>query len=370
MAEQPQKQRKPKRRAGWSVFLVAPGWVGVLLAKLATFVSPDAVAYLAPFGLLFPVSLLLLTTGTAVQLLHGRWRGSVLPLLLLWWVAPEIIRTWGGWSTPEHASVPASETSRELSLLTWNVRQFDRYDWLGGERVKKQILSEIESMDADVVCLQEAYLRTGFLTRPELWSAAGVSTWHRNFGSPVNPSDHFGLVTLSRHPIVGKREIWFENDPGNACIITDIVVAGQDTLRVFNVHLSSNRFESSDLDAVRRGPDAEERARLWGRLKSSWEKRAHQARLLAEEVESSPHPVILAGDFNDGPVSYAATQFRGELHDAFSAAGAGIGATYIGKLPMLRIDHILYEAPLIATEFETMQARLSDHRAVRAAFRW
>lgn len=370
MAEGTKKQATGRRKSGWTVFLVAPGSMGVLLAKLATFVSPDAVPYFAPFGLLFPVSLLLLVLGAAIRLLNGRPRGIVVPFLLLWWGAPEIVRTWGGWSSPAHASVPTAETPRQLSLLTWNVRQFDRYDWLGGERIKTQILKEIEAVDADVVCLQEAYLRMGFLTRPELWEAAGVSNWHRNFGAAVNPSDHFGLVTLSRHPIVGKREIWFEDDPGNACIITDIEVGGKDTIRVFNVHLSSNRFETSDLDAVRRGPDAEERARLWGRLRSSWEKRADQSRLLADEVAASPHPVILAGDFNDGPVSYAAAQFRPELHDAFAAAGSGIGATYIGKLPMLRIDHILYEAPLIATDFATLQPRLSDHRAVRAAFRW
>ena len=357
-----------RSRARWTALLVWPAMVGVVLAKLAQIVSPAACIYLAPFGLLFPWSLLLLWTGLAAGLLHRKWRQSLLPMLVALWAIPEMQRTVGGMSVASPRPEQEAAIDQTLEVVTWNVRQFDRYGWLEASDVKDQILGTLRTTDADIVCLQEAYLRIDFLTRPQLWSAAGVHEWHRNFGSASDPSNHYGLVTLSKHPIVGKEEIWFDEDPSNACIATDIAIDGEDTIRVFNVHLSSNRFDPADLEAVRRGPDAAERARVWSRLSASWHQRSKQAEIVAAAAEESPYPVIVAGDFNDGPVSYALGQFRCALDDAFSSAGSGIGATYIGKLPGLRIDYILHSPALAPTDFETMSTRLSDHRPVRAAF--
>ena len=339
----------------------------MLLAKASVWISPESFVGLAPFGLLFPVFGLLLLTGTLIRLADGRWKSLMWPGVVCIVVWPEIQATWGGLLA---AKQTATSEMKAAKLVSWNVRQFNRYDWLDDSEVMAKILKRIQDETPDVLCLQEAYVRTGFLTRPQLWSAAGSVNWHRNFGSPGDPSQHFGLATLTRHPILKSEDMWFDNDaPSNACIITDILIHG-DTLRVFNVHFSSNRFDEADLEAVRRGPDADERARVWDRLEATWIRRALQARQVAEAVEASPHPVILAGDFNDGPVSYATHRIRRVLRDAFSVAGTGSGATYVGRLPMLRIDYLMASPELLPEDFRTVDASLSDHRPIAATLRW
>lgn len=356
------KQSEPRGR--WTALLVIPGAAGVVLAEVGQWVSPEVTTFLAFFGLLYPFSFFFLVVGTALRLVNGQWLKVLVPAAILLWTAPQAGRTWGGWQDGGEA-----EGDRSIEVMSWNVRQFDRYDWLGGERVKDDVLAVIREVGAEVVCLQEAYVADGFLTMRQVERAAGVEDVHASFGRRGDPSRHFGLLTLSRLPMVRRETLRFEEDPGNGCLVTDLEVEG-DTIRVFNVHLSSIRFEASDYEAVRRGPDAEERARLWGRLSRAWVKRAEQARQIADAVAASPHPVLVMGDFNDGPVSYALDQFSEGLSDAFAVEGSGLGATYIGDLPTLRIDYVLFGKPFVPTQFETLREELSDHRAVRAAFKW
>jgi endonuclease/exonuclease/phosphatase (EEP) superfamily protein YafD len=56
-------------------------------------------------------------------------------------------------------------------------------------------------------------------------------------------------------------------------------------------------------------------------------------------VRRSPYPVLLAGDLNDLPYSYAYSQLASELQNAWATVGFGAGNTYHGRLPpLLRID--------------------------------
>ena len=76
---------------------------------------------------------------------------------------------------------------------------------------------------------------------------------------------------------------------------------------------------------------------------------------------------MLAGDFNDTPVSYAINAIE-NMHDAFTVAGLGLGATYIGDLQGLRIDYLMYTDGLSAVDFTTCNIKLSDHRPITAKF--
>jgi endonuclease/exonuclease/phosphatase family metal-dependent hydrolase len=75
--------------------------------------------------------------------------------------------------------------------------------------------------------------------------------------------------------------------------------------------------------------------------------------------------VVVCGDFNDTPNSYTYHQISKGLNDAFREAGSGIGTTYVGKIPFLRIDYILYSKerfdPLY---FKVIRKNLSDHYPV------
>jgi endonuclease/exonuclease/phosphatase (EEP) superfamily protein YafD len=104
-------------------------------------------------------------------------------------------------------------------------------------------------------------------------------------------------------------------------------------------------------------------------LKKGFVKRALQAQVVKDNINRSPFPVIVVGDFNDTPVSYTYTKIRKGLNDAFINSGYGAGFTYIGNYPRNRIDYILYNYPLVNSYFDIIKVRYSDHYPIMAYFK-
>jgi len=73
---------------------------------------------------------------------------------------------------------------------------------------------------------------------------------------------------------------------------------------------------------------------------------------------------VYCGDMNDVPMSYSYHQLRTRLDDAFAESGKGVGGTYNGRLPNLRIDHILHDPSIASWAFFTHPEKLSDHKAI------
>ena len=55
---------------------------------------------------------------------------------------------------------------------------------------------------------------------------------------------------------------------------------------------------------------------------------------------------------------------RKNLKDAFIESGKGLGRTYVGDLPSMRIDYVLYSDDFDAYNFETLNFEMSDHLPV------
>src|ERR1017187_5142624 len=80
-------------------------------------------------------------------------------------------------------------------------------------------------------------------------------------------------------------------------------------------------------------------------LRHGLESRATQAEEVSDEIRRSPYPVILCGDFNEVPLSYAYRILTQGLHDDFQEAGWGSGTSHSDALPWTRIDYI-FSSPL------------------------
>ena len=86
------------------------------------------------------------------------------------------------------------------------------------------------------------------------------------------------------------------------------------------------------------------------------------------KMDASPYPVILAGDLNDVPNSYAYTKVKGDMKDAFLEKGVGLGETFTSAtssilriLPTLRIDYIFADNIFETTQFMRGGKKISDH---------
>ena len=134
----------------------------------------------------------------------------------------------------------------------------------------------------------------------------------------------------------------------------------------FSVHLQSLQM-GIDYKAVDEGPNQREGFRLLGLVSSASAARAQQAQELKKRMDDSPYPVIVAGDFNDVPMSYAMSVLRSNgTHDTFEASDFGFKGTHIGSVPGLRIDAILVDESMLTLKHETHDVELSDHRPVTA----
>ncbi|HAT48508.1 MAG TPA: hypothetical protein DCS71_06200, partial [Flavobacteriales bacterium] len=111
----------------------------------------------------------------------------------------------------------------------------------------------------------------------------------------------------------------------------------------------------------------QEGLRLLALVTQASQARAKQSHILKAKMAESPYPVVLAGDFNDVPMSYALRQLRdARVRDAFAASTRGLGGTHIGMIPGVRIDGVMVDTTLTVHRQETHDVLLSDHRPVTA----
>jgi endonuclease/exonuclease/phosphatase family metal-dependent hydrolase len=65
---------------------------------------------------------------------------------------------------------------------------------------------------------------------------------------------------------------------------------------------------------------------------------------MKQHLNKCPHYIILCGDLNDSPASFAYNKMARNLKDSFRESGRGMGETYLGEtFPKFRIDYILHD---------------------------
>jgi endonuclease/exonuclease/phosphatase family metal-dependent hydrolase len=161
----------------------------------------------------------------------------------------------------------------------------------------------------------------------------------------------FGDIIFSKFPIIHAVSM-----PLDTGLLThkfqyaDVVIRPTDTIRIFNLHLQSVKFNETDYKLIDEGSNnnaSQENLQkgkvIIKKLTVSFAKRSAQANAIDAEIKKSLYPTLVCGDFNDLPSSYTYFKVRGNLQDAFLNKGFGLGRTYTGISPLLRIDYILYQ---------------------------
>lgn len=178
-----------------------------------------------------------------------------------------------------------------------------------------------------------------------------------------------GAVILSRYPFLKKGEIDFGTIT-NSCLWADVKIENS-PVRVYSFHLQSNQI-SQDAENLSLQTEFDQK-RAWYDIKGILRKyknrhitRSRQAEKLAAHAKKSPHPVILSGDMNDPPQSYTYQMLSRLGTDSFDARGKGLGTTYAGNIPLLRIDYIFSDPVFSVLDFKIRKERFSDHYAISA----
>jgi endonuclease/exonuclease/phosphatase family metal-dependent hydrolase len=350
-----------------------------LLACANAFLHPGKWLLISLLGLMFPLLLLIVILFFLFGLFFRSSRPwTLLPLaaLLLGW--PNIHSFFalhiGKGFSPE-------KPPHSVRVLSWNVRSFDQFIGKknGSLEHRPKMMEFIGSQQADVLCLQEFY--DSHIPRENAANLSYIQQrlhypyyfFSRDYGRPDGPYQA-GVIIFSRYPIVDSQLIRYRHPDGlhatESLIAADIRI-GDDTLRIFTTHLQSVLFRSKDfhdIDIIKNVDDSilEASRSIVKKLRYAYRHREDQADQVRGELDKSPYPGIICGDFNDVPNSYTYFTIRGDWKDAFQQKGFGIGRTYVHLSPTLRIDYIMADPGLSVLQCRKFSLPWSDHNPVIA----
>lgn len=351
--------------------------LGLLAAAVVPCIDPVRIFFPSLIGFTFPALLLLSFLFGLLYLAMKRKRCLLFFACIM--VNYGNIRNFIQFKGSSEPSKNEWRSAGAFKILTYNVRLFDYYMELGSERglIKEQLLDFICDQDADIICLQEYYERKApsFTVEKHL-KKAGYAYSTR---TAEKAGIRFGNVIYSRFPIIGEGSV---SDMSRFDAVYADMKIGRDTVRLYNIHLQSYRFDPTDRNFVQNiatSPLSEVdykdgSMRVLRKIKRATIQRSRQVKdILSHISESCPVPsAIVCGDMNDQPVSYAYGRFRKSgFDDAFVKAGKGLGQSYKGYYPSYRIDYILFKGnSLLCRYFDTHKVEYSDHRPVSAVFEW
>ncbi|WP_378185047.1 endonuclease/exonuclease/phosphatase family protein [Aquimarina sp. W85] len=313
----------------------------LLLSYLLPYISPKTFPLLSVLSLTVPILILINALFMVYWMLvvNKRFLLSFLVLLLGISHVFSLYKFRGKTSEADTTSV---------SLLSYNVHSFNRFDWIDNDSIPQQISALVKQQNPDIFCGQEFY------ENPH----SDFSQYPFSYQDFNNDNGELALVILSKYPIINKGSLQFEGTANNI-IFSDIVIK-KDTLRIYNVHLQSHRITPST-DAIAK----EGSQKLLGRMQASFIKQQQQVDLLTKHIDTSPYKVIVMGDFNNSAYSYVYNTVLGrDLKDAFKEAGKGFGKTFEFKLFPVRIDFILVAENFEVLTFKNFDSKLSDHYPV------
>jgi len=241
-----------------------------------------------------------------------------------------------------------SKNKNSLSIMTYNVRKFNLFNWIKIENIDDKIKELVNNEDPDVLAIQEyRSLETFKLDY----------TYNFNY-STINKIQS-GLVIYSKYPIIDKGSIGDERHSVDAIYVD--IVKKNDTIRIYNFRLESlGVVPNKDYFGHKNSE------KLVKRVKKSFILQQNQINYINKHINLCKHKVILAGDLNNTSYSWAYNNIKNKLQDTFLEAGKGFGKTYEFKKFPLRIDFIFVDENIIVVDHKNFEQQFSDHYPIVA----
>ena len=217
-------------------------------------------------------------------------------------------------------------------------------------------------LKSDILCLQEFtnYHNKGIDILEDFEYNINID-YYGNYYSDSN-----GLSVYTNYEITTFGHLKQELEDTYALWCT--LVIENDTITLVNVQLQSIRLEEDELESMTEFTKLISLPNnffsIYSKLKRGLLWREEQVEKISELINNNNYPVILCGDFNDPPSSFSYREITKLLNDAFVEKGNGLGTTYAGSLPFLRIDYIMVEGDVDIISYDKISNTYSDHYGI------
>lgn len=327
---------------------------GVLvLSYLSMYVNPAEAWFMTIFGLLFIVFFVV----NLVLLLWAIRRRSgsfVIPLLAL---LPSVFLI--GRSIQFSGRDEVSEDA--VTLIDYNVGKFTMHPehaHIGSdEACADSVFNYLLRSDADIICLQEFHTQRGVDVRKYLTQR--MPGYEIEYYAHISGHGAYGNVILSRFPVVSRGKFDFDEST-NQAVYADLDIRGK-VIRVYNCHFESYSLSLPRLVKALTSREDGKVQEAEEKMRSSITRRPQQVGEVLDDIRNSPVESIVTGDFNDTPMSYTYQQMQKGKKDTFIEAGKGLGGTYTGLWPFIRIDYVLLPENCETLFHKVERKRFSDH---------
>ncbi len=339
----------------------------ILLSYVSVYINPAKFSLLAFAGLAYPLFLVLNLLFIILWIfLRAKYTFLSLLIILLGWNHLGRLVQFNSDST-------LTEKDKHINILSYNIQNFVNENTASTKYItdfenQAKIIEYVRQQNADIICLQEV-----------LYDRKGHDKFHISLGKDLNCDYSYhrnyyknrkakldAIVIFSRYPMIDKG--FLEYHEKTIGIYTDLIMR-EDTVRLYNLHLASIHFRKEEYDFISDITKQQNQQefkdnflKVISKINSAFIKRGYQTDIITEHINDSPYPVIICGDLNDTPTSYAYRKLSKGLKDAFTGSGKGFGTTYAGEnFPAFRIDYILHDDMFNAVNFTRNKISLSDH---------
>ena len=240
-------------------------------------------------------------------------------------------------------------TSQGIKVMSFNVRSFNRFDWLKEKDIPQSIAEFIETSEPDVICFQEYAVN----------QAPKFNSYPYQIFLPYKSKGQIGNCIVSKFPLLHPKPIPFEGS-SNGGMQSDLVWKN-DTLRLYNIHFESLQINSKDTLF-----STQHSKRFANKIATVFKRQIDQINQFNALASESTYPEIICTDLNNNAFSESYQSVSKERFDAFRERGKGFGGTYLFPYFPLRIDYILTDRKLKVIDFKTHELQLSDHKPISA----
>ena len=310
-----------------------------IVAYVLPFLAPKLFPFLSVFSLILPLLLILNFLFFVFWMLQLKRRMFMSGIVLL--IGITFINKFYKFSETN-----LEKTDRDFTIMSYNVRLFNLYEWLPKKDIPQQITKFISEENPDILCIQEF----------SPVDSINLRQYKNRFIDIEGNKNKYGQAIFSKFRIINKGEIAFPKS-SNKVIFADII-RKKDTIRVYSMHLQSIKISTDINEKI----DEAKSKFIFKRISAAFAEQQQQAELIKENVDKCTLPKIICGDMNNSAFSYVYRLLKGNLKDAFEEAGTGFGKSYNFKYYPARIDYLLVEKEFIVKEYKSFDTFFnSDH---------